>query len=136
LKRSLIALAATGVALAFAAPASTHLGPTLIIRHHARGCHTWGFPGGPRKVTQSVTLAKGSDITIGDNDVMAHTLVQLSGPRLKLSGANLRSTGAAVEIVFTKAGVYRFTTKPGAHYRKGVKTIGEDNVLKLKVVVR
>ena len=36
---------------------------------------------------------------------------------------------------FAKAGVYTFTTKAGEDYMKGIKTIGEDNVLKLKVTV-
>ena len=31
---------------------------------------------------------------------------------------------------FTKAGVYRFTTKAGEDYTKGIKTVGEDNVLR------
>jgi hypothetical protein len=45
--------------------------------------------------------------------------------------------GAVVKITFSKDGVYRFTTKAGEDYpaMKGMETIGEDNVLKLKVVV-
>ena len=38
-------------------------------------------------------------------------------------------------VAFAKAGVYRFTTKAGEDYMKGVKTIGEDNVLRLTVQV-
>jgi hypothetical protein len=44
--------------------------------------------------------------------------------------------GASLKVVFKRAGVYRFTTKVGEDYMKGVKTIGEDSVLTLKVVVR
>jgi hypothetical protein len=43
--------------------------------------------------------------------------------------------GARTKVTFTKAGTYRFTTKVGEDYMKGVKTVGEDNVLKLTVVV-
>jgi hypothetical protein len=39
-------------------------------------------------------------------------------------------------VTFTKPGVYTFTTKAGEDYMSGVKTIGEDNVLKLTVTVR
>jgi hypothetical protein len=43
--------------------------------------------------------------------------------------------GASLKITFTKPGVYHFTTKPGEDYMAGMKTIGEDNVLKLTVIV-
>ena len=38
-------------------------------------------------------------------------------------------------VTFKRAGVYRFTTKPGEDYMKGIKTIGPDNVLRLTVTV-
>src|SRR6476646_4402603 len=38
-------------------------------------------------------------------------------------------------LTFTNDGVYRLTTKPGEDYMKGMKTIGEDNVLRLTVTV-
>ena len=44
--------------------------------------------------------------------------------------------GATASVKFPRAGTYVFTTKAGEDYMKGVKTIGEDNVLTLKVVVR
>jgi hypothetical protein len=47
----------------------------------------------------------------------------------------LARMGAADRITFTKAGVYHFTTKAGEDYMKGIKTIGEDNVLRLTVRV-
>ena len=39
-------------------------------------------------------------------------------------------------VTFTKPGVYKFTTKAGEDFMSGVKTIGEDNVLRLTVTVR
>jgi hypothetical protein len=42
---------------------------------------------------------------------------------------------ATLRVTFPKAGVYTFTTKVGEDYMSGVKTIGEDNVLRLTVVV-
>jgi hypothetical protein len=139
MKRIVLPLASAIVALVLAAPGGTHLGPTLIIRHQARGCHAWGFADGDGvyRASQSVTLPRGSDITIGNNDVMPHRLVQLAGPPLRLgAGAMLNSVGEAIEITFRKAGVYRFTTKPGEDYAKHVETRGEDRVLRLTVTVR
>ena len=49
--------------------------------------------------------------------------------------AKMSKIGASTKIVLAKAGTYRFTTKVGEDYMKGVKTIGEDNVLKLTVKV-
>ena len=95
-------------------------------------------------------LARGSTVTFVNNDVMAHKLIQTAGPKVvihkvpstimdmshEFTGAGVMAhMGASVKIKFSKAGVYRFTTKAGEDYMKGVKTIGEDNVLTLKVAV-
>jgi hypothetical protein len=44
---------------------------------------------------------------------------------------------ASVKVTFSKAGVYKLTTRAGEDYpsMKGMKTIGEDNVLRLTVKV-
>ena len=44
--------------------------------------------------------------------------------------------GATVKVTFPAAGVYKLTTKAGEDYMQGMKTIGEDNVLKLTVTVK
>jgi hypothetical protein len=138
MNRAASVLAVAGAALVLAAAASPHEnGPVLIIRHQLRGCHAWSLNGGPAKVSQTVWLKQGVHLGIGDNDVMPHRLVQLAGPRVALpEGAAMRSLGAMIEIRFPRPGVYRFVTKPGEDYMKGMKTVGEDNVLKLRVVVR
>jgi hypothetical protein len=43
--------------------------------------------------------------------------------------------GASVKVTFSKAGTYLFKTKAGEDYMPGVKTIGEDNILRLTVTV-
>jgi hypothetical protein len=138
MNRTMSVLALAGASLVFAAPASTHMnGPVVIIRHQARGCHAWSFDNGPFRASQTVTLNKGVHLEVGNNDVMPHKLVKVAGPAVKfVPSASMNSMGAMAEIRFTKAGVYRFTTKAGEDYTKGMKTIGEDNVLKLKVTVR
>ena len=135
--RMLSILVVAGASLLLAATASPQTGTTLTIRHQLRGCHAWSVNGGAYRPSQSVTLAKGATLTVVDNDVMPHKLVKLSGPALVLpTSASMSHPGATTHVKFAKASVYTFTTKAGEDYMKGVKTIGEDNVLKLKVTVR
>ena len=135
--RTLSVLAVAGASLLLAATASPQTGTTLTIRHQLRGCHSWSVNGGAYKASQYVVLTKGAALTIVNNDVMPHRLVKVSGPALKLpSSANMNHSGATTHVKFAKAGVYMFKTKAGEDYMKGVKTIGEDNVLVLEVTVR
>lgn len=136
--RLLLALAAGVAALTLATPASSHDdGLMLIIRHQLRGCHAWSLNGGPAKASQTVWLKRGVHLGIGDNDVMPHRLIQLAGPRVALpEGATMKSLGAMIEIRFPQTGVYKFVTKASPEYAKRMRTVGEDNVLKLRVIVR
>jgi hypothetical protein len=137
MKRTMSVFAVAGAAFALAAPASSHDGPVLIIRHQTRGCHAWSYNGNAGTASQVLWLKRGTHLTVGNNDVMPHKFVQLAGPAAKLVGSpNLNTVGKAVEVRFAKPGVYRFTTKAGEDYSKGIKTVGEDYVLKLKVIVR
>jgi hypothetical protein len=131
----LIGLAASVlVGAAFAAPRTA----TLTIRHQTKGCHTWAFTEGAWKASQQVTLAKGAKLTVVDNDIMPHMLVQQSGPLATLSTPAMRHMGARATVVFSKTGTYVFKTKAGEDYpsMSHIKTIGEDNVLRLVVTVR
>jgi hypothetical protein len=139
MNRTMSTIAPIAASLVLAAPASSHEnGPVLIIRHQTRGCHAWSLgETGAAQVSQTVWLKRGVHLEIGNNDVMPHKLMQLSGPRVSLpAGASMRSLGAMIEVGFVKAGVYRFATKAGEDYSKGVRTIGPDNMLKLRVIVR
>jgi plastocyanin len=110
---------------------------TVTIRHETRGCHAWSANGGAYKASITAKLAKGGTITFTDNDVMSHKLVQTSGPAVKFVGkARMSHMSASVTVKFAKAGVYKFTTKPGEDYPgMKIKTVGEDNVLHLTVKV-
>jgi len=69
-------------------------------------------------------------------DVMPHKLVKTNGPAIHFAGKpNMNHMNASVKVTFSKAGTYKLTTKPGEDYMKGMKTIGEDNVLRLTVKV-
>jgi len=152
MKRLLILTAAVG-GLAFALTASAApTNATLTIRHQLRGCHSWSLNGGAFKPSQTVRLAKGGSIVVTDNDVMSHQLVKVSGPAVSFAlvtkGMPMKaavkqpwapgmmgSMGASIKATFPAAGVYTLKTVAGEDYMAGMKTIGEDNVLHLRVVV-
>ena len=140
MKRSLFALiglaaiALTAAAVAVAASPGT---ATVTIRHQVKGCHAWAFNGGAFGAAASGTVARNGTVTVTDNDVMPHTLYQKSGPKAVFAGNRaMAHMGASVKVIFPKAGVYVFGTKVGEDYMSGVKTVGEDNVLTLKITVR
>jgi hypothetical protein len=147
-----LAVAASILVLAATAAATPPRTAALVIQHVTVGCHSWSLNGGKLAVAQTVSLARGGSLTISDNDVMPHTLVQLAGPAVTVTRvatpmssvmglkgsvppATLAHVGAELKVTFAKPGTYRFTTKAGEDYMKGIKTIGPDHVLKLTVTV-
>ena len=140
MKTKRLAIAAVGLAAVFAgsALAAPQHGSTLTIRHQVRGCHSWSFDKMHWRATQAITIVRGSRLTVVDNDVMPHTLVQLAGPRVHLVSPAMSKIGARAEIRFTAKGVYTLGTKAGEDYpgMAGMKTVGEDNVLRLIVTVK
>jgi hypothetical protein len=126
----LVALAVSGSALAATNNA------TLTIRHQTHGCHNWTLDGGKSwHVTQRINFVRGAVLTVVDNDVMSHKLIQVSGPKAALAGATMAMMGARAHVAFPTKGIYVFKTHAGEDYMKGIKTTGEDNVLKLVVTV-
>jgi hypothetical protein len=124
------------LALAFAGSAlATRNNATITIRHQAHGCHSWSLNGKTWAPSQSTTLVRGGVLTVVDNDVMPHKLIQLRGPKASITGAAMKHISATAHVGFTVKGTYVFTTKAGEDYMTGVKTIGEDNVLTLVVKV-
>jgi plastocyanin len=145
---AMLAVASAGAMGASASAAGS--GSTLVIRHQLHGCHSWSANGDGYKPSQSITLRRGGSLSVTNNDVMPHKLVETSGPavtftRLKIGmGMGLKGTfgpamlahmGSSSKITFSKPGVYKFTTKAGEDFMSGIKTIGEDNVLRLTVIV-
>ena len=142
MKRLIVILVGVGLAAGLAAAGNTGIrkasapkAAAIMIRHQTRGCHAWSLNGGPFGVALEVRLARGGAITIVDNDVMPHKLIQLAGPKAKLITPAMKHMSAQAKVVFAKKGTYRFTTKPGEDYMKGMKTTGPDNVLRLTVTV-
>ena len=135
-----------GAALALAALAAlavTSAAPavgtgTIAIRHQMRGCHSWSFNSGPFKPSLSVRVKAGTVLRFTNNDVMPHKLVQAAGPKMRLVHPKMIKVGSLATIKLTQKGVYRFTTKAGEDYAwaGSMKTVGEDNVLRLTVRVK
>ena len=140
MKRIVLAIVVFSVgAVALAAPSVVAAAPktaVVTIRHQTKGCHSWSVNGGAFAASQAVTLARGGSITFTNNDVMAHALIKLSGPAVRMANAGaMKHMGATTTVTFARAGTYVFKTKPGEDYMAGVKTVGEDNVLRLTVKV-
>lgn len=123
----------------------------LVIRHEVRGCHTWSLNAGSYGVNQTVKLSRGGTLTITDFDMMPHQLSKQSGPaiveRLINPGKGMMGKlkppyatglmphmGATLRITFPAKGVYKMRTASGEDYVP-LKTVGEDNVLRVTVVV-
>ena len=133
IRTSALALAVAAVFAGSAFAKSPHA--TLTIRHQTRGCHAWSFNGGAYTASLKIKLAHGSTLKVIDTDVMPHKLVQLAGPKTKLIAPAMSHMSAQAKVIFAKKGTYKFTTKAGEDYMKGIKTVGPDNVLRLTVTV-
>jgi len=129
------ALLAVALGISASAFASPPRSGSLLIQHQTRGCHSWSLNGGVFNARQAATLGVKGTLTIRNNDVMPHTLFQVSGPKAQLKTPLMAHMSATAKVTFPAVGVYVFTTKAGEDYMKGIKTIGEDNVLRLVVHV-
>ena len=130
-------LLAAAIALVAIAPAAGGSAATVTISHQMRGCHMWQVGNGKPHPSLSVKVKVGTVLTFVDNDIMSHKLVQSSGPKVRLSHANMNHMSASTSVKLTQKGIYSFTTKPGEDYKTftSMHTVGEDYVLHLKVRV-
>jgi hypothetical protein len=128
--------AAAALAVASAAPAGSST--SVTIRHQTHGCHAWSLNSGPFKAALMVTVRQGTVLKVTNNDVMPHKLIQTSGPQVRLIHPNMSKMAAVATLRLAHKGVYHFTTKAGEDYKwaSSMKTIGEDNVLRLTIRVK
>jgi len=108
----------------------------LTIQHVLRGCHTWSN-GTRQSPTMRLTVKSGGSLSVLDQDLDAHQMMQLSGPaRLHLGGPMMMNHRMVVS--FPTKGVYRLRTKtvemPGGMEVES-ETVGPDNTLRLIVTV-
>jgi plastocyanin len=135
--KALPSVALIGAVVATVAVAAPAKHANITIRHQTKHCHTWSLDQGSYAAHIDATLPVGGTITITNDDVMPHRLIEQRGPKALFTGkVSMSHMGATLKVTFPRAGTYVFTTKAGEDYMKGVKTTGEDNVLTLKVVVR
>jgi hypothetical protein len=123
-------------------PAATPAAQTLpttasaMIEHVTRGCHALAVEGAAKTSAHAtVRLAAGGVLHMQNNDVMPQQLIRVSGPQAQFTGAAMNHMGASSSVTFPSAGTYVLSTKAGEDYSPGIKTIGPDNTLRLKVVV-
>jgi hypothetical protein len=106
----------------------------LTIVHIVRGCHNW-TDGKTIAEKADVTLQRGGRLTLLNQDVDVHKLVQLAGPRIATGKA--MAMNGSTKLRFATSALYRFKTvtseMPGM---PDMKTIGPDYRLLLSVHVR
>jgi hypothetical protein len=132
-----IATVLVGATAATAAIAGAPANVNVTIRHQTHHCHAWAAGTGNYAAALNLAVARNGTLTITNNDVMPQRLLQKAGPTVRMSGnASMSHPGAKFSMTFSRPGVYRFVTKAGEDYMKGIRTTGEDNVLTMKVTVR
>jgi hypothetical protein len=107
----------------------------LTIQHAQRGCHVWS-DGQTTGAMMRLHLKLGQKLSILDQDVDAHQMMELAGPmHLRMGGPMMTNDGMTLR--FMKKGVYRLGTKTVEMKGAGmdVKTVGPDNHLRLLVTV-
>lgn len=154
MKRVLVGVTLVALVVAVPAALAASASPkpaSIVIRHQLRGCHTWSLNGGAYRMALTVRLARGGSLVITNNDPMVHQLIQQSGPAVpmrhiadghtKMIGLQkinkrgaMNHMGARLHVIFTKAGVYRFTTEDLGDYFE-LKSVGMHNHLMLTVRV-
>ena len=98
--------AAAAVVSVSAALAATPPSAKIVITHQTKGCHSWALNGGAFKPNQQLALRRGGYVTIKNNDVMPHTLIQTAGPKttIKLVNAPMNGMGMHGKISPTTMG--------------------------------
>lgn len=138
-------------AVSYPSLAATPRSASVVVRHQLRACHTWSLNGGVYKADLAVRLARGGTLRITNNDLMVQKLIQWSGrgvrmrtiahDHMKMVGLHkitgrgvMNHMGAALEVTFPAAGVYRFSMEDLGDYFE-LKEVGESNRLTLTVRV-
>ena len=108
----------------------------LMILHVQEGCHIWS-DGERQTAMMRMRVSEDGTLTLVNNDIDAHRLVQLAGPEVALGGTMMM--GGKMAVVFSEPGVYRLQTETveveGMEEMMEVETEGPDNELELEVEV-
>lgn len=108
----------------------------LTIVHVQKGCHIWS-DGQKQAATMRLRVSEGGTLTVVNNDIDVHRLVQAAGPAMALGSPMMM--GAKMAVVFPEPGLYRLRTEvvevEGMDEMMEVETEGPDNELELQVEV-
>ena len=108
--------------------------PEITIVHIVQGCHNW-TNGSKLAERAEATMRAGGSLTILNQDVDFHRIVQLSGPRIATGSRMMMNM--STKLRFAKSGTYHFKTvtseMPGM---MNMKTVGPDYRLLLTVQVK
>ena len=108
---SVLALAGILAAIAAAAPKQA----SLVIRHQIRGCHSWSLNRGAYAPSQSLTLARGGSISVTNNDVMPHQLVERRAARQRRSAVSQAEWDGQGELLAVDARPHGFSVQDHLH---------------------
>ena len=92
------------------APPGTLVQRTLLISHAEPGCHVWS-DGATQGAAMRLSMPRGGELVIRDQDIDAHQLVQLGGPVWLPIGGPM-TQGTEMRLPMPAFGTYRFTTRP------------------------
>jgi hypothetical protein len=125
-------VAAVGVGTAAAASPTFR----LTILHYVKGCHVWQSASGAIGPEATVRLKRGTKLEIRASCPMDFDVRQLRGRKLVAASRRV-GAGTTYAISFPRPGVYELTAKNvQSSDEVGLETLGEDNTLRLTVVVR
>src|SRR5881396_3664537 len=97
--KRILGVAILALSLGAAAAQAHETNATLAIHDQIRGCHSCSLNGGAFKTSQIADPCR-STLTVIDNDVMPHKLVQTSGPKVYNRGnPSLSRMGAKVQVL-------------------------------------
>ena len=133
MKKLLITLLAAGLGIfVFTSGLATGAATKQVaIVHVTKGCHVWSM-GAKKNASLNLTLKHGATLTVVNQDLDMHKLVQVSGP--KIAAGPFMMMNQRVVLRFAKTGVYRFHTKVAdMRGMPEAKTMGPDNKLVLTV---
>src|SRR6266508_5692210 len=87
----------------------------VAIVHVQKGCHVWSV-GALKTASLTLSLHRGDRLTVLNQDLDMHKLVQVSGPSTKAGPFMMMNQRVSirferVSIRFAKAGLYRFHTR-------------------------
>lgn len=129
-----VTAAAIGASAAVAGGHAPAKSASLTIVHVQKGCHVW-VKNGKQSANLRIPLARGGRLSVLNQDIDGHKLVEVAGPaKLKLP-TSMQMNGRTI-LTFPATGVYQLDAS--TFQLKGmpdVKTTGADNALRLTIVV-